>query len=115
EFYDTSMREVIAEIARRARPGARVASESPALATYYSNRANRSDLVCVSLSDPEMLKQFQEGDFVIAARGRRYFSNDALLSELRKSVAPDFRVNAGNVPSVDVYRLGQDGLAIISR
>jgi Dolichyl-phosphate-mannose-protein mannosyltransferase len=114
EFYDTSMREVMADIARRAKPGARVASESPALATYYSSRANRSDLVCVSLSDPETLKQFQEGDFLIAERGRRYFSNDALLTALHQSVSPDFRVAAGKIPSVEVYRLDQAGLRIVN-
>jgi len=114
EFYDTSMREVMAEIARRAKPGARVASESPTLATYYSNRANRFDLVCVSLSDAESLKQFQEGDFVIAARGRRYFSNDALVSALHESVQADFRVNAGNVPSAEVFRLNQTGLELVN-
>jgi len=114
EFYDTSMREVMAEIARRAKPGARVASATPTLATYYSLRANRSDLVCVSLSDPESLKQFQEGDFLIAARGRRYFSNDALLTALHQSVSPDFRVAAGNIPSAEVYRLDQFGVGIVN-
>jgi hypothetical protein len=114
EFYDTSMRDVMAEIARRAKPGARVASESPTLATYYSNRANRFDLNCVSLSDAESLKQFQEGDFVLAARGRRYFSNDALVSALHQSVPADFHVNAGTVPSVEVYRLDQTGVRIVS-
>ena len=57
EFYDASMRDVMTEIARRARPGARVASESPSLATYYAERAKRPDLICLSLSDPEALKQ----------------------------------------------------------
>jgi hypothetical protein len=114
EFYDTSMREVINEIAKRAAPGARIASESPALANYYALRAKRVDLVCVSLADPESLKQFQTGDFVIAARGRRYFSNDGLVTSLHQSVAPDFRVSAGTVPSVDVYRLDQQALEILN-
>jgi hypothetical protein len=34
EFYDASMRDAMAEIASRAQPGARVASESPSLASY---------------------------------------------------------------------------------
>ena len=55
EFYDASMRDVMAEIATRARSGARVASESPSLASYYAERQNRTDLVCISLSDPEAL------------------------------------------------------------
>jgi hypothetical protein len=113
EFYDTSMREVMTDIARRAKPGARVASESPSLAGYYSSQANRPDLECVSLSDPEALKQFQEGDFIIAARGRRYFSNDSLLSALHQYSSPDFRVAAGTVPSVDVYRMDQNATEIV--
>ena len=114
EFYDTSMREVIAEIVRRAKTGARVASESPSLAAYYATRANRPDLVCVSLSDAAALKEFQEGDYVIAARGRRYFSNDALLTALGQSSTPEFRVSAGNVPSVEVYRMDRTGLEIVT-
>jgi hypothetical protein len=107
EFYDASMREVMAEIARRAKPGARVATETPGLAAYYVQRANRSDLICVSLSDPEGVKQLGEGDFVVDARGRRYFSNDALLTSLRSSSIPLFRVSLGSIPSADGHTLNQ--------
>jgi hypothetical protein len=114
EFYDTSMREAIAEIATRSKNGARVASESPSLAAYYSVRANRTDLVCVSLSDSAALKEFQDGDYVIAARGRRYFSNDAVLTALRQSSTPDFYIAAGNIPSVEVYRMDHRVLELVS-
>jgi hypothetical protein len=113
EFYDAYMREVMAEIARRAKAGARVASETPGLAAYYAEQANRPDLICVSLSDPTALKEFVEGDFVIAARGRRYFSNDALLSVLRQSTSPAFRVSLGGVPAAEVYVLDQASLKIL--
>jgi hypothetical protein len=113
EFYDTSMRDVMAEIAKRAAPGARVASESPSLSTYYAQRANRPDLVAVSLSDPQSLKQFQAGDFIIAARGRRYFTNDSLLNGLHESVLPTFSVVAGKTPSADVYRVDDRALEIV--
>ncbi len=82
------MRDVMVEIAARARTGARVASESPSLASYYAERAKRSDLVCVSLSDPDALKQLAPGDFVIIARGRRYFSNDGHHRLLRDHSTP---------------------------
>jgi Dolichyl-phosphate-mannose-protein mannosyltransferase len=113
EFYDSSMREVISEIARRARPGARVASESPSLATYYAQRDKRSDLQGVSLSDPEALGQLQVGDFVIVARGRRYFSNDALLKAL-ESHKTDLQFFLGNVRSVDAYVLNDETLKIVN-
>lgn len=103
EFYDASMRDVIGEISRRAKQGARVASESPSLATHYAALANRSDLVCISLSDPEALRQIQPGDFVIVARGRRYFSNDKLIAALDATAKPDFQMFLNTVPSVKVF------------
>ncbi len=105
EFYDASMRDVMIEIASRARTGARVASESPSLATYYAERANRPDLVCVSLSDPDAIKQLAAGDYVIVARGRRYFSNDQIISTLRDHSTPITEIKLGPVPSAKIYEL----------
>jgi hypothetical protein len=113
EFYDGSMRDTIAEISKRARPSARIASESPLLASYYAQKENRADLVCVSLSDPDGLKQLAVGDFVIVARGRRYFSNDALVSSLATSASPDFQMFLDGVRSVDVYVLNERTLGTI--
>ncbi|MFN2515726.1 MAG: glycosyltransferase family 39 protein [Pyrinomonadaceae bacterium] len=108
EFYDASMRDVIFEIAKSAKPGAKVASESPTLASHYAQRANRPDLVSVFLSDPNALKQLSEGDFIIDARGRRYFSNELVISTLKQSSAPAFRVSLGSVPSASVYLLDKN-------
>jgi hypothetical protein len=113
EFYDSSIREVMIEIARRAAPAARVASETPGLASYYAQRANRPDLVCVLLSDPNALQQLHEGDFVIDARGRRYFSNESVVSALQQSAAPAFSVSLGNVASASVYVLDKKSLEAI--
>ena len=107
EFYDASMRDVISEVAHRAHSGARIVSESPSLAAYYAERANRSDLICLSLSDPEAIKQLDAGDFVIVARGRRYFSNDALITTLRDHGTPIFELNLGSVPSAKIYEWPQ--------
>jgi len=111
EFYDSSIREVMIEIARRAPTGTRVASETPGLASYYAQRANRPDLDCVNLSDPSAVQQLREGDFVIDARGRRYFSNEVLLKALEQSSAPAFRVSLGNIPAASVYLLDKTSLA----
>jgi hypothetical protein len=113
EFYDASMRDVMVEIAARARTGVRVVSESPSLASYYAERAQRPDLVCISLSDPEALQQLAAGDFVIVARGRRYFSNDAIISSLRDHATPIIDLKLGTVPSAKVYQLDQNSLAIV--
>ncbi len=110
EFYDASIRDVMIEIASRAAPGAKVASETPGLASYYAQRANRPDLVCVQLSDPNALQQLREGDFVIDARGRRYFSNEVVLAALEQSATPTFTISLGNVPSASVYMLDKKSL-----
>jgi hypothetical protein len=114
EFYDASLRDGVFEVARRARPGARVASETPGLAAYYAERAGRSDLVAVQLSDPKALKQLTEGDFIINTRGRRYFSNDELLSALQRSSNPAVRINLNGIPSAEVYELDQNSLKIVA-
>jgi hypothetical protein len=113
EFYDTSMRDAMMAIGISAGPDSQVASESPSLAAYYSARAGRTDLVCVSLSDREALRQLREGDYIIAARGRRYFSNDAVLTALKQSSVPAVRIAAGNVPSAEVYRLDEKALKAV--
>jgi predicted membrane-bound dolichyl-phosphate-mannose-protein mannosyltransferase len=111
DFYDSSVRDSVFEIARRARPGARVASETPNLVTYYAGQANRSDLSAVSLSDASALDEMKAGDFVIAARGRRYFSNEALLAALHQATAPAFRLSLGAAPSIEVYVLDEAALS----
>jgi hypothetical protein len=110
EFYDASIREVMIEIAGHAAPAPKVASETPGLASYYAQRANRPDLVSVHLSDPSALQQLREGDFIVDARGRRYFSNEAVLAALEQSATPAFTVSLGNVPSASVYVLDKKSL-----
>jgi hypothetical protein len=113
DFYDASIRDVMSEIARRAAPGTKVASETPGLAAYYAQRANRPDLDCVNLSDPNALQQLREADFVIDARGRRYFSNSLLLEALEQSGSPAFDTALGNVRSASVYALDSKSLEAI--
>jgi predicted membrane-bound dolichyl-phosphate-mannose-protein mannosyltransferase len=114
EFYDSSMGQVMSEIARLAATGARVASESPSVAAYYAQQANRPDLTCVSLSDSSALGELKVGDFIVVERGRRYFSNDALLRALHQSATPAWRATLGEVPSVEVYILDQSTLSILT-
>jgi dolichyl-phosphate-mannose-protein mannosyltransferase len=114
EFYDARMRETMTEIALRARPNARVASETPALVTYYGQMAGRNDLVALSLSDKEALKQFEEGDYVIVARGRRYFSNEAYVAKLEQSGEPVATVSLGEIEAVRIFVLDAKQLAAVS-
>ena len=114
DFYDASMCDVISEIARQARPGAHVASESPLVASFYAQRAKRPDLVCVSVSDPSALKQLTTGDFIIVARGRRYFSNIVALTALEKTGPPDLRFLLGDVPSADVFIVNNTRIEVLN-
>lgn len=105
EFYDASVRDAIFEIAKQSRPRAKVAIETPGLAAYYALQANRSDLVFMSLSDPVAIKDLMPGDFLVVARGRRYFSNDRVISDARRSAEPVIRKFLGSVPSIEIYEI----------
>ena len=113
EFYDAHMQNAMREIASRARPGARVANEIPLLADYYGKRAGRADLICVEMSDPVELAKLLPGDFLIDARGRTYFSNQAMLMRLRQASTPVFTVSVGATPAADVYVLNEESLAAL--
>ncbi|HKQ99038.1 MAG TPA: glycosyltransferase family 39 protein [Pyrinomonadaceae bacterium] len=114
EFYDARMREAVREIAARARPGARVASETPAVVTYYGQLAGRDDIVAVSLSDKEAMRQFEVGDFVIVARGRRYFSNEAYVARLEQTGEPVSTISLGETPAVRIFLLDERQLPALS-
>ena len=114
EFYDAQARDAVGEISRRARAGARVASETPGLAAFYAQRAGRPDLTCVSLSDLPALRGLEAGDFLVVARGRRYFSNDALITKLSQTAAPAFTVSLGRTKAADVYVVDDVILRVIA-
>ncbi len=113
EFYDAYMMDAMKEIAPRARPGARVATEIPLLAEYYAKRVERSDLSCSEFSSPAALDNFSDGDFLIDARGRTYFSNQAMLARLRATTKPAFTISVGATPAADVYILDKQSLAAL--
>jgi hypothetical protein len=114
EFYDAGVRDAVGEITRRARPGARVASETPTLVAYYAQLAGRGDLVTLSLSEKEEMRQFAPGDFIIVARGRRYFSNEELLNKLQETSAPVAAISQGEVRAISLYLLDEKSRAAIS-
>jgi len=114
DFYVAEIRPMMFEIARRAGPQARVASETPGLAEYYAKQSNRPDLQCLALSDPAVQAELKAGDFIISAPGRHYFSNAELLSKLQQGGAPAFQVFLGEVAAGDVYLLDQSSESIIT-
>jgi predicted membrane-bound dolichyl-phosphate-mannose-protein mannosyltransferase len=113
EFYDAYMRDALIEIAGRARPGARVAGELPNLCTYYAQRARRPDLVCIEMSDPAGRVKLVPGDFLIDARGRTYFNNQAMLERVRQASRPAITIAVGVTPAANIYVLDQASLAAL--
>ena len=105
EFYDAYMFDAMKEVAARAHPGARVGSEIPLLAQYYAERSGRPDLACREFSQAAELEKFSVGDFLIDARGRTYYSNQAMLQRLRQTSRPAFSVSVGDTPAANVYVL----------
>jgi len=115
DLYDAYMQEAMTQIAQRAAPGVRVASEIQNVCAYYAGRANRNDLKCLELSDPADLEQLQPGDYVIDARGRTYFSNQASLARLRRVGQPAFAMSVGGAAAGDVYSLDDQSLNALRR
>ena len=113
EFYDAYMYDAMKEIAGRARPGARVGTEIPLLADYYAKRVGRLDLFSTEFSSPADLEKLTVGDFLIDARGRTYYSNQAMLQRLRESSKPAFTISVGEIPAADVYVLDVASLAAL--
>lgn len=107
EFYDNAVRSTAQTVAMLARPGARVASETPELFTHYARAAGRNDLAAVALSDRAALAQLAPGDIIIVARGRRYFNNDALLARLTTVTAPTKDVLIGATQATRIYVLDE--------
>ncbi len=113
EFYDAYMQDAMIEIARRAQPNARVASEISTVSAYYAQRANRPDLICTDLSDTVERDKLAAGDFLIDARGRTYLNNQAMLARLRQASQPAFTITVGSTPAAYVYVLDQNSLAAL--
>jgi hypothetical protein len=115
EFYDSSVRDAVNLIAARAGYGVRIGCETPTLVKYYAKLAGRGDLNPISLSDREALRQLTPGDFIMIARGRRYFSNDAVVKRLSEVAKPVDIVRLGNVPAIDVYALDEATLREVDK
>ena len=113
EFYDASTREIVAEIAPRARPQAVVACETPTVFEYYAHKIGREDLVFISLSDREKVRTLSAGDIVVAAKGRNYLSNAAFVGYLANSATPAAETTIAGITSAEIYQLGTaDAIAL---
>lgn len=113
EFYDASTAEISRYIVETAKPNARVANETPYLYDYYFKLAGRTDLRSVLLSDKAQANQLEEGDVVILARGRRYSSNDKIISGLKSAMTPAKTFSLDAIPSAEVFVLDNRGRQVV--
>ena len=67
----------------------------------------------ISLSDKSRTVNLSAGDFIVAAKGRRYFSNDAYLNFLENNVQPNAEIKINAIPSVKIYQLDESSAAQI--
>ena len=111
EFYDTDTRDIVAEIAKRARPEAVTACETPALFAYHARRIGRDDLIFVSLSDSSQISKLNVGDFVVAASGRKYSSNAAYIKYLSESATRVAETDIMGITSAQIYQLDANSVA----
>jgi len=113
EFYDTSTRDIITAIDPLAVQGSTVACETPELFKYYAAKLGRKDLIIISLSDKNAVAQLKQGDIIVLAKGRRYFSNAAYEEYLTKQATSSIDVKAGGITSARIYQLDVISLAAI--
>lgn len=108
EFYDASTEEIVKTIAASAKPNAVVAVETPGLFEHYAQKFGREDLHFVSLSDELETVKLAAGDFIVVAKGRRYFSNDNFLKYLENDIRPFGETKLGEINSAEIYLLDDD-------
>lgn len=113
EFYDSATAEIVAAVAAKSRTNALVANETPQLFEYYFAKAGRTDLNSVMLSDKTSVARLSAGDFIVAAKGRRYFSNNKYLGYLENSSIPFVEVMIRNVSAARIYQLDEVSAAQI--
>ena len=118
-FYDAATAEIINAIAANEPPDSSrkisVAVETPYLYDYYAAKTGRDDLKFVSLSDQSAAANLSAGDYIVAARGRRYFSNEVYQNYLKNSVEPISEIKIGTVEAAQIYRLDERSAAEIRR
>lgn len=113
EFYDASTRDIVAEIKANARTGAAVACETPVLFEYYAQKIGRDDLTFISLSEKETVAQLSDGDLIVLAKGRRYWSNQAYIDYLETSAVPVAKTKTLDIVSARLYKLDEISLSHI--
>ncbi|HJZ80050.1 MAG TPA: glycosyltransferase family 39 protein [Pyrinomonadaceae bacterium] len=83
EFYDDGVNDAIRFVCQAAPRNAIIASETPGVVRYYTEKFGRSDLQSRVLSDPNYTPADQEPTYVILQKGRTYLENQVEMKQVR--------------------------------
>jgi hypothetical protein len=104
EFYDDGLREGIEFVCTTAPNGATIAHETPAVARYYLERFNRTDLSSYPISAKDFdVTKVTEPTYVIVQRGRTYFENRDELDYVRNNFLKVYEVRINGAIAVEVF------------
>jgi hypothetical protein len=107
EFYDAGVREAVNDIARVAKPGAVIESDATKVVEVYLERAGRTDLRSLSLSQHSLPAAQAPETWVLAQDGHTYFQNESMLRALRARQTPAREYHVGGGVAVQVFRYPQ--------
>ena len=105
EFYDAATGEIVRKLSAEAKNGALVACETPKLFEHYASKVGREDIRFISLSDKTKTAMLETDDYVVLAKGRRYFSNSAYFDFLHHASVKAIDIKLGNISAAEIYRL----------
>ena len=104
ERYDIGMRESVEWVARRARPGASIASDAPWVVAEYLRRYGRPDMAARSLSMAGLAPPPTES-WLLAQDSHACFESLETVQQVRRRQRPDFVVQVRGAVAVETFRL----------
>ena len=103
DYFDSGVREAVQAIAARAEPNAEIAAETGWPVRYYLDQAGRTDITETTIR-PNVACLSGHPCYVISAKGRFYWHNQAALTRLA-STTPWQTINVAEHPVIHIYRI----------
>jgi hypothetical protein len=103
EFYDDGLNEAIRFVCAQAPANAMIATETPGVVRYYTERFGRKDLQSRVLSDPNFTVSDHGPAYFILQRGRTYFENQDKMKQVRERFPLAYASCIRGYTSAEVY------------
>jgi hypothetical protein len=104
ELYDAGVREAVEWIARRAAPGASIASDAPGVVREYLQRFGRPDVEARSLAAAGLATPPTE-TWLLAQNSHACFESIQVVDQVRRARPPDFTFSVRGTKAVEAFRL----------